>query len=110
MIHGHWALGSHPSHHFEESEESCEEPKIGAKNVNKGSWYEVHDTQQRNAGIFWTLAQKNQGEKTETQAKKTSKLKNFLPKTQNASIFFSENQEFLSKKSGKIVQKLKNLP
>ena len=42
--HDSWALGSHPSHHFEESEESCEEPKIGAKNVNKGSWYEVHDT------------------------------------------------------------------
>ena len=51
-----------------------------------------------------------------SSSSKNSKLKNFLPKTQNSGNFFRNIRRFSFKynylclKSGKIVQKLKNLP
>ena len=68
--------------------------------------------------FFWTFAKKLKLKKTKTQALKTqnSKLKNFLPKTQNSGNFFRNSRRFLPNyynfylKSVKIVQKLKNLP
>ena len=61
-------------------------------------------------GLFFLLKQvcfldirsKTQGEKNSNSSSKNSKLKNFLPKTQNSGNFYP--------KSGKIVRKLKNLP
>ena len=38
--------------------------------------------------FFWTFAQKLKVKKTKTQAKKTSKLKTFSPKTQNSAQLF----------------------
>ena len=63
------------------------------------------------SGFFLDIRSKTQVEKTKTQAQKT-----FMLKTQNSGKFFRNFRRFLTKyykfclKSGKIVQKLKNLP
>ena len=62
-------------------------------------------------GFFFDIRPKTQGEKN-----LKLKLKNFLPKTQNSGIFTEIQEDFYPNitifdlKSGKIVQKLKDLP
>ena len=67
--------------------------------------------------FFLDISSKTQGEKkNKTQAQKTQNSRIFLPNTQNSGKFFRNLRRFLTKynkfclKSGKFVQKLKNLP